>query len=253
MKPMKTILQFLLSLVFYTFGFLSVLVLGSIFIILTLFIHPRHLQWYIRLACRIILFCAGQWLIIEGEPPDQTRGPYLYLPNHESLLDMFMLGAAIPKHFCTLVAEYHFKIPFWSWIVKRYGGIPIERHDLAQAIGSVNKLEQAINEGKDAVIFWEGSRSHDGRLRPAKKGPFYAAKNTGVTLVPCGIDGAHEHMSKTGYIIKPGIVVWRFGQPIPFKTNITAGYGHLSPQEIGDLVRKHVGLLTGEFEPYVEF
>jgi 1-acyl-sn-glycerol-3-phosphate acyltransferase len=252
-EMIRKVFSFFLSLIFYIFGFGSILILGSIFILLTFFIHPRHLQGYIHFGCRIILLCFGQWLIIEGEPPDQAKGPYLYLPNHESLLDIFMMGAAIPRHFCILVAEYHFKIPIWRTIANRYGGIPIERHDVMRAIGSVNKLEQAINEGKDAVIFWEGTRSHDGRLRPAKKGPFHAAKNTGVTLVPCGIDGAFEHMSKTSYLIHPGIVVWRFGEPITFESNITAGYGHLSVEEIGDWVRTQVGLLTGEFQPHVEF
>jgi len=245
---MRTAIKLVFSLIFYILGFGSILFLGSIYILLTLLIHPRHVQWFARLSCRIVLLCFGQWLIIEGQPPDQSKGPYLYLPNHESLLDIFMMGAAISKYFKIPVAEYHFKIPFWKTIANRYGGIPIERHDLASAIGSMHRLEQAIDEGEQAVIFFEGTRSHNGRLRPVKKGPFHVAKNTGVTLVPCGIDGAFEHQNKTSWLITPGIVIWRWGEPI-----IGSRYGHLEVAEIGDWVRTQVGLLTGEFEPYVEF
>jgi len=251
---MKIALQLLLSFVFYIFGFISILILGGLYILLTILIPPKYLQWYIRPGCRIILLCAGQWLKIEGQAPDLKKGPYLYLINHESMFDMFMMGAAIPEYFGILVAEYHFRIPFWKWIAKRYGGIPIERKNLAEAKKSLLQAENVIKQLKRSVaMFPEGTRTKDGKLQQFKKGPFHLAKNTGVTLIPCGIDGAFEAQNKVSWLLNPGLLTWRWGEPIPLKTHITAGYGHLTVEEIADWVRTQVGLLTGEFEPYAEF
>jgi len=214
----RTLLAILLTPFFYIAVYLAVFVLGTIYII-TFPIPAKYMQWYIRICCRIVLLCCGQWLRIEGKAPKPEDGPYLYLPNHESALDAFMIGACIPEYFGIVAAEYNFTILFWSSIARRFGAVPIERKNLTEAKNSLRQLEQFIKpEGEleaknSALIFPEGTRTLDGHLQPMKKGAFHVAINTGAVIVFCGIRNAYEHYNRNTWLIRPGIITWVWGEP----------------------------------------
>jgi 1-acyl-sn-glycerol-3-phosphate acyltransferase len=50
------------------------------------------------------------------------------------------------------------------------------------------------------VLFAEGSRSPDGRLRTFKKGAFQMAKAAGVKVVPVSIGNLHRWMPNTAIL-----------------------------------------------------
>lgn len=236
---MKKVFWFILSLFLYGIAGSALIILGLIYLAMTVFIPVCYMQWYIRIACRLILLCAGQWLIIKGRPPQLAKGPYLYLINHESILDIFMMGAAIPENFGIIVADYNFKIPGWRWIAKRYGAISVKRDKLEEAKVSLSRLEKEISAGKSVVIFPEGSRTFTGQLQEFKKGAFHVAKNTGIKLVPCGIEGAFEHQNRTRFCLKPGVLIWSWGKAIPYYS----GYQGLTVSQIRDLIKDMIEFL----------
>jgi 1-acyl-sn-glycerol-3-phosphate acyltransferase len=161
-----------------------------------------------------MLLAGGQWLKVEGRRPDKNGQPYLYLFNHESLMDAFMLGGSI-KHYITAVgAEYQFSYPIWGTLARRHGAIPIKRDKLTKAIYSLDKAEEAIRKGISFIISPEGTRTLSGQLGEFKKGPFHVALNTGVTIVPVALMGAYEAKKKTDWRLSPGILTIRFGEPI---------------------------------------
>ena len=50
-------------------------------------------------------FLAGQWLRKINNPPESDGGPYLYMFNHVSMFDQFMIGAYI-GHYITASSCY---------------------------------------------------------------------------------------------------------------------------------------------------
>jgi 1-acyl-sn-glycerol-3-phosphate acyltransferase len=161
-----------------------------------------------------MLLAGGQWLKVEGRRPDKNGQPYLYLFNHESLMDAFMLGGSV-KHYITAVgAEYQFSYPIWGTLARRHGAIPIKRDKLTKAIHSLDKAEEAIRKGLSFIISPEGTRTLSGELGEFKKGPFHVALNTGVTIVPVALMGAYEAKKKTDWRLSPGILAIRFGVPV---------------------------------------
>ncbi|MCS5625021.1 MAG: 1-acyl-sn-glycerol-3-phosphate acyltransferase [Candidatus Marinimicrobia bacterium] len=161
-----------------------------------------------------MLFAGGQWLRVEGQRPQKDGQPYLYLFNHESLMDAFMLGGAV-KHYITAVgAEYQFSYPIWGTLAKRHGAISIKRDKLKKAIHSLDKAEEAIRKGISFIISPEGTRTLSGQLGEFKKGPFHIALNTGVTIVPVALMGAYEAKKKTDWRLSPGILTICFGEPV---------------------------------------
>ncbi|MFA5021165.1 MAG: lysophospholipid acyltransferase family protein [Patescibacteria group bacterium] len=228
---METFWSAALSLILHLSGLIALVIVASVYVLLTILIPPRYLQWYVRIGCRFILLSCGQWLTIKGQAPDPIDGPYLYLANHSSYLDAFIVGAAIPEHFGAIAADYNFQIPGWNWAIRRYGAISIVRHKLNEAINSLKHAEEAIASGLSILIFPEGTRTLDGKLQPFKKGAFHVAKNTDVVVVPCGIRGAHKSYKRNSWLLKPGVITWVWGEP---QNKIAGNYRYCS---IDDLVK----------------
>ena len=177
----------------------------------------------------------GQWLKIKGTPPSKDGQPYLYLFNHGSLFDAFMLGAAIPHYFTAIGANKQFSWPIWGWIVKRYGVIPIKRKKLKEAIYSLDLAEESIRKGTSFIISPEGTRTLTGEINAFKKGPFHLAKNTGVTIIPVGLSGAFKAKSKPDWRINPGILTLTFGKPV-FSTD----YENYPLEKLRDYIQKEI-------------
>jgi len=100
-----------------------------------------------RILARLFMLFGGQWFRVRGTAPDPGKGPYLYLMNHESLFDGFMMVAGIRHYFTGVGAVEQFSYPIWGYLVKKYGVIPIVRQKQKTAITSMNKLEEAIKKG----------------------------------------------------------------------------------------------------------
>ncbi len=217
-------------------------VASAVFLILVLFyfligliIPHKKLSPFAKPLCRTVLFFGGQWLKIKGTTPKKENQPYLYLFNHASMFDGFMIVASISHYVTAVGANKQFSWPIWGWIVKRYGVIPIKRKKLKEAIHSLDLAEQSIKKGVSFLISPEGTRSLTGELGGFKKGPFHLAKNTGITIIPVGLSGAFKAKSKPDWRIKPGVLTLTFGNPI-----ISEDYKNLSLDELRNQVRNKI-------------
>jgi len=180
-------------------------------------------------------FFAGQWLRKINHPPKKSGGPYIYMFNHVSMFDQFMIGAYIPHYITAVAAIEVFKYPIWGFIIKKYGVIPIIRQKIRKAIGSLNLAEEAIKNGTSFLISPEGTRTLTGEIGPFKKGPFHLAKNTNATIVPLALEGGFRAKKKSDWRIQPGILKIVFGEPIK-----SSHYKNLNISDLQRLVLKRI-------------
>jgi len=185
-----------------------------------------------------VILTGGQWLKIKGDAPLKENGPYLYLFNHQSIFDAFMIVASARHYFTGVGAIEQFSYPVWGFLAKKYGLIPIERKKIGSAIGSLAEVENALNNGVSAMIAPEGTRTLTGNLGPFKKGAFHVAKNTGITIIPVALIGAFEAKNKNDWRVKPGILSTIYGDPITQKE-----YDDISVADLRDLVRSRMSEL----------
>ena len=66
-------------------------------------IPRKYYHYCIRPICWMYCFLAGQWLRKINNPPKTDGGPYLYMFNHVSMFDQFMIGAYL-GHYITAIA-----------------------------------------------------------------------------------------------------------------------------------------------------
>ena len=194
---------------------ITVFIVGSaIYYLLMILFGSKNIHVVSKMLARIFIISGFQRFKIEGELPDKTRGPYLYLFNHGSIFDPFMVIAAVPHYITGVGSKEQFSWPLWGKLAKRYGLIPIERKKIGSAVKSLDLLESAIGNGISAAISPEGTRTLSGKMNAFKKGPFHVAFNTGITIIPVALKGAYEAQNKNHWRIKPGKLKTVFGQPI---------------------------------------
>jgi len=92
--------------------------------------------------------------------------------------------------------------------------VPVDRGDREAAIESIHAATAVLRNGLHMVIYPEGTRSGDGRLRPFKKGPFHLAMDSGVPVVPVTLLGTYESWPKDRYAVRPGTATVVFHRPL---------------------------------------
>ena len=224
----KTIVSVILWPIFMTMFVLGV---GGYFI-LTTFISLQQAHSYMKWFCRICLFSAGQILRVEGNIPKKEKQPYIYMFNHESMFDHFMIVAATSHYLTGVAAEDQYSYPVYGAGLRRYKAIPIKREKLKDAINSLDEAESVIKDGTSLLIAPEGTRTITGKMGTFKKGPFHLAKNTKATIIPVALIDAWIAKPKTDWRLQPGVITVRFGDPV-----LAIDYEHLTLQELSDHIR----------------
>ena len=228
---LKTFFSVIIWPIWYAFFMPSLLLL---FIVILIF-PKKLLHYFVRPICWLYCFFAGQWLRRINNPPKKEGGPYLYMFNHVSMFDQFMIGAYIPYYITAVAAIEVFKYPIFGFIIKKYGVVPIIRQKIRKAIGSLNIAEEAIKNGISFLISPEGTRTLNGEIGSFKKGPFHLAKNTNATIVPLALKGGFRAKKKSDWRVQPGILTVVFGEPIE-----SSQFATLSVKELGELVRNKI-------------
>lgn len=175
--------------------------------------------------------------------PDKS---YVYIANHVSFSDMWVLCALLPDSMRFVAKKELFDIPLFGHALKAARHIRIDRKNLQAAFSAYEEAGKAIQDGISAIVFAEGTRSRNGRLQPFKKGPFVLAIASKVEIVPVWLEGTYEALPPGGRYVRPGMVTLRFGTPVP-----TAGLDYDDREELADQVRAQMIALAGN-SPYVQ-
>ncbi|MCP4671214.1 MAG: 1-acyl-sn-glycerol-3-phosphate acyltransferase [Desulfobacula sp.] len=210
---MKTIRSIWLWLTGGIFFFISFLVL-----VVSLFLLPRKITFNIaRFLFNVLIKIMGIRLLVNGKENINPEKTYLIMGNHQSLFDLFVVPAAIPLCFTGVEAAYHFKIPVWGYLIRKWGLIPIERGNLKKAISSLETAKKTLISGVSLAILPEGHRTLTGNLGSFKKGPFYLAKGAKADILPFGINGLFNFHKKGNLILNPGKVTLTIGEPVLYE------------------------------------
>ncbi|MFB3924609.1 MAG: lysophospholipid acyltransferase family protein [Syntrophales bacterium] len=198
---------------------IGILVTGfiSIFIVVMYPAFPRGEYTVHRLGimwARFLLFIANVKVDVIGKENALIGKPQIFMANHQSWFDIFIVFAHIPAQFSWIAKKELFSIPFFGTALRRLGTIEIDRKHHASALKSIDAAAQKIRDGKSVVTFPEGTRSMDGEIQPFKKGVFHLALKSGVPIVPISIVGSREIMPKKSLKIHPGKIVMVIGEPI---------------------------------------
>ena len=98
--------------------------------------------------------------------------------------------------------------------MRAVGMIAIERQNRKAAFAAYDGAAKQIKEGNSVIVFPEGTRGFDYRIRPFKKGPFVLAIAAGAPIVPILTHGTLEVIGKGSMLVHPGKVDVHLLEPV---------------------------------------
>jgi 1-acyl-sn-glycerol-3-phosphate acyltransferase len=109
-------------------------------------------------------------LEVEGMENVPARGPAIVVVNHASLLDVPVLMVADPfPDTATIVKASMFNSSFFSWFLRQWGAIPVERQGRDST--GVRRMLGVLREGRVMAVAAEGIRGSFEALPPGAKLP----------------------------------------------------------------------------------
>ena len=119
-----------------------------------------------------------------------ARGPAILASNHDSFVDIPLMGRACPRPVSFMAKEELFRTGFGRWFFHVLGGFPVgrERNDL----GSVRAALAVLRWGRVLGMYPEGTRST--RYLPFLAGTAWMALLAGAPIVPLRMIGTRESM-----------------------------------------------------------
>ncbi len=206
---------------------------------MALLLPPRRYNNTGRALLRLVVRVFGGRVTVEGLEYLDPQKAYLFMPNHVSLFDIPVLGGHIPNFTRGVEAAEQFNWPLIGWFIRSIGNIPIDRSSVHGSWSSLEKAAEQVRGGKSIIIMPEGTRTRSGKLSDLKKLPFRLAQMAGVDIVPIGLSGLYRFKPRDGWIIKPGPIKMKIGEPLPFQQFQT-----LALPELSALVRERIERLV---------
>jgi len=183
-------------LIAYILSVLLTTIWGLMGLILATFSNRLAITLVVRNWGKSMLWAWGVKLEIEGfEKLPQDRSTII-MYNHQSSFDILAFSAVIPFEWKAVMKKEVIKMPIVGWISKIGGHYFVSRDGSSEDTREVKKIVSDIKTGPSVLLAPEGTRSHDGRLLPFKKGGFLIAMLAGVPVVPMLIWGGKNIKNK---------------------------------------------------------
>jgi long-chain acyl-CoA synthetase len=132
------------------------------------------------------------------------NGPFILAPNHQSFLDGLFVAVflknKIMKRTYFYAKEKHVKNKVLKFIADKSNVIVMDLSDLKT---SLKKLAEVLKNGRNLIIFPEGTRSFNGELGDFKKTFAILSRELNVPIVPVAIEGANKALPRGKIIPRP--------------------------------------------------
>ncbi|MCI7404218.1 MULTISPECIES: lysophospholipid acyltransferase family protein [unclassified Pyramidobacter] len=172
------------------------------------------LYWLARHLCFAVLKIHNG-LKVTGRELVPADRPVIVAANHVSNLDPVVVGCVFPGRLRPLGKEELFQInPFFTWLMNNLGVISVSRTTEKAAALALKKFLSLLKNGESLMIFPEGARSFDGRLKPLEGGVAVLATSVDAPVIPLYIEGTYEAMPVGSSKIKRNPITAHFGKPI---------------------------------------
>lgn len=180
-------------------------------------------------------------LEVRGAGNVPRKGGAILASNHQSFLDVFLLGAASPRQ-----VRYLARRTLWdsrvlgAWMTA-VGAIPIDRERPGK--DALRGVLDTARGGAVLGLFPEGTRTRDGCVGELRGGIGFLARKAGVPVVPVLIEGAWRAWPRGQWLPGPGRVCVTVGRPVLYDESWE------DREAAADIRRRLLALRDGTDEP----
>lgn len=110
---------------------------------------------------------------------------FILFPNHQGLFDVLAIIDSCPNPLGIVVKKEASNMILIKQVIAAMNGMSIDRQDVKASLKVITKMTEDVKNGRNYVIFAEGTRSREGnKLLPFKGGTFKSAVNAKCPIVP---------------------------------------------------------------------
>ena len=195
---------FLFSVWIYGWG----IILGIVFLP-TLLFGQNAVIGAVRFWAKIVRFgfhwIAGAKIEIRGQE-HFPEGAVICAGKHQSTIDVVISYLLVPAPASIMKREL-LGYPIFGWYAMFAKNIPIDRGGLASTVRKMQAIaKKRAEEGRQIMIFPEGTRRAPGAEPDYKPGVFGLYKKLEVPIVPVATNsGLCWHR---GFMVRPGVIVY---------------------------------------------
>jgi putative phosphoserine phosphatase / 1-acylglycerol-3-phosphate O-acyltransferase len=161
------------------------------------------------------LALAGVSLNVHGEANAWAERPAVFIFNHQSSLDMLIVGAVVRRDLTGVAKKEAARDPRFAPVGLLIDVAYVDRRNSTKARSALAPVVEKIREGMSLAIAPEGTRMPTPRLGRFKKGAFHIAMQAGVPIVPIVIRNAGELMWRGSNVVRPGTIDVVVLPPVP--------------------------------------
>ena len=196
----------------------------------------EHIQYIAKLAVN-----AGNVdLKVTGLENIPQQDGFLFYPNHQGLFDIVALLTTCPRTFGMVFKIELENVPVLKQVIACTKSFAMNRADVRQSLTVIQNVTKEVENGRNYLIFPEGTRSKLGnQMMEFHGGSFRAALKAKCPIVPIAFVDCFKVLDQEGS--KPVSVQMHYLKPIPYEE-----YGHLKTVDVAELVKTRIAAAIEE-------
>ena len=162
--------------------------------------YPEQEKWdHIHKILRYAVKAGNIDLVVTGLDTLPQQDGFMLYGNHQGLFDVVAIAATCERPLGCVLKKELVNAPLIKQIVACTKSFPMDRGDVRQSLTVINAVIEEVKQGRNYVIFPEGTRSKQGnRLGEFHGGSFRCAVKAKCPIVPMAFVDSFRVLDQKG-------------------------------------------------------
>lgn len=159
---------------------------------------------------------------------------YVLFPNHQGMFDVLAFLESLERPFTVVMKQEVKNIILLKQVIPVLQAQTIDRKDIRQSMGVIMQMTKEVKEGRNYLIFAEGTRSKkQNEILEFKGGTFKSAMNAKCPIIPVALIDSYKVFDTNS--IKKETVQIHYLKPMYYEE-----YKDLKSTEIANIVEERI-------------
>lgn len=170
--------------------------------------------WPAHIWGRVFCWLTLVRVTVDGRENIDRKTSYVFVANHQGAYDIFSIYGYLNHNFRWMMKAALRSIPLVGYACEVSRQVYVDKSSPSALRHTMDRAEKLLSGGMSIVVFPEGARTWDGKMKPFKRGAFLLAQEFSLPVVPITIDGAFDVMPRFKKLPRWGRIRLTIHRPI---------------------------------------